>query len=202
MPGVVESPRIHNEPYQTFGRGSSTNPEFTRLRGLAGGFGNQYGQAYGQQQAAYDAFGAMAAGQGPSLAQSQLASGVGQAQQAATQAALQMRGGNAAGGQLAAAMGTAQMGGQAAMDAAALRQQEQLAAMQAQAAMASQMAGQSLQGQMGLEGMYQQGLGAQLGADVDYRTQSRAIREQERAGRGNRIRSAIGMTPLGLFGGG
>lgn len=189
MPGVVESPTSH-EPYQTWGR-DRTNPVNQRLQGLAGQYQGQYGTALGQQQASYDAFGQMAAGEGPSLAQSQLQQGMNQAQQAAVQSALNVRGGNAAGGQAAALQAATSFGGQAAVGAAQLAQAEQIAAMQAQAAQANAMAQQGLQGQMGMEGLYQQGLATQYQGDIDYRLGARGLREQERAGRNARIKGAI-----------
>jgi hypothetical protein len=188
-----------HEAYQEWGRDAS-NPEMQRLQGLAGQFGGQYGTALGQQQQSFDAFGRMAAGGGPSMAQSQLAAGMQQANRAAVQASMQARGGNAAGGQLAAMQAATQLGGQAAVQSAQLAQQEQIAAMQAQAGMANQMAGQGLQGQMGMEGLYQGNLGAQYQGDIDYRLGSRGLREQERSGHNQRIRGNIGTGTLGAAG--
>lgn len=207
MPTVAEKRDLRrggsgdkHEAYQTWGRDSATNPEMQRLGGLAGQFGDQYGAALGQQQASYNAFGQMAAGNGPSLAQSQLAAGMQQANRAAVQQSMMARGGNAAGGQLAAMQAGTQMGGQAAMGAAQLAQQEQIAAMQAQAGMANQMAGQGLQGQSTMEGMYQGNLGAQYQGDIDYRLGSRGLREQERSGHNQRIRGNVGAGTLGAAG--
>jgi hypothetical protein len=188
-----------HEAYQTWGR-DVDNPMNRRLEGLAGGFGSQYGGALQQQQQMYNQFGAMAAGQGPSLAQSQLQQGMNQAQQAAVQSALAARGGNAAGGQAAAMQAATAFGGQAAVQSAQLAQQEQIAAMQAQAGMANQMAGQGLQGQMGMEGLYQGNLGAQYQGDIDYRLGSRNARANERMGHNQRIRGNVGAATLGAAG--
>jgi hypothetical protein len=187
------------EPYQTWGRDVG-NPANTRLQGQAAGFGQDYQGALAQQGAMYDQFGQMAAGQGPSLAQSQLQQGMNQAQQAAVQSALAARGGNAAGGQAAAMQAATAFGGQAAVQSAQLAQQEQIAAMQAQAGMANQMAGQGLQGQLGLEGMYQQNLGMQYQGDIDYRLGSRNARANERMGHNQRIRGNVGGATLGIAG--
>src|SRR5688572_30010121 len=85
-----------HEAYQTWGR-EADNPEMERLRQQAGAFGGQYGQALGQQQGVFQDYATMAAGGGPSLAQSQLQAGINAANAAATQGAMQARGGNAAG---------------------------------------------------------------------------------------------------------
>ena len=152
--------------YSDFGRDVPFNPALQRGEGLSEGFGQQYGGAFQQQQGLFDQYGRMAAGQGPSLAQDQLQRGLGEGRAMATQAALSARGGNSAGGQFAAAGVAANMGGQAAMNAAALRQQEQMMAMGAQGQLAGQMAGQSLQGQLGMEQLYQGALGQQLDANM------------------------------------
>jgi hypothetical protein len=188
-----------HEAYQTWGR-DVDNPMNRRLEGIAGQYGGQYQGALQQQQGMFNQFGAMAAGQGPSLAQSQLQQGMNQAQQAAVQSSLAARGGNAAGGQAAAMQAATAFGGQAAVQSAQLAQQEQIAAMQAQAGMANQMAGQGLQGQMGMEGLYQGNLGAQYQGDIDYRLGSRNARANERMGHNQRIRSNVGAGTMGLAG--
>src|SRR5512138_554539 len=179
MVAITEGSQYPHTPgsgrYTDYGRESRNNPAFRRMEGLGAGFGQQYGGAFQQQRDMYNQFGQMAAGQGPSLAQDQLMRGVGQASQMATGAALGARGGNVSGGQMAAANVGATMGAQAAMDSAALRQQEQIAAMSAQAGMANQMAGQSLQGQLGMEGLYQGALGQQLDANL----RARELRNQQ-----------------------
>lgn len=176
-------------PYTTFGRDLPFNPVLQRSQGLSGGFGSQYGQALQQQQGVFDQFGQMAAGQGPSLAQGQLQQGMAAAGQQATQAALGARGGNAAGAQAATAAVNTSLGGQAAMNAAQLRQQEQLAAMGMQANLANQMAGQGLQGQLGMESLFQQGLGAQ----ADLNMQGRQLRDQQRNDKVERAKGIKGM---------
>lgn len=188
-----------HEPYQTWGR-EADSPEMQRLRQQAGAFGGQYNQALGQQQGVFQDYATMAGGGGPSMAQGQLQAGINAANAAATQGALQARGGNAAGAQMASTTAATQLGGQAAVAAAQMKQAEMLAAMQAQAGMANQMAGQGLQGQMGMEGMYQQNLGTQLQGDIDYRLGSRGLREQERSGHNQRIRGNIGTGTLGVAG--
>lgn len=165
--------------YSDYGRDVPYNPALQRGEGLSEGFGTQYGGAFQNQQAMFDQFGRMAAGQGPSLAQDQLQRGVGEARASATQAALSARGGNASGGQFAAANVAANMGSQAAMDSAALRQQEQMAAMGAQGQLAGQMAQQSLQGQLGMEGLYQGALSSQLDANLMAKQQRLDERAQQ-----------------------
>lgn len=172
-----------------YGRDTAWNPELQRGRALSGGFGQQYGGAFGMQRDMYNRFGQMAAGAGPSLAQGQLQAGMADAGRAATQQMLQARGGNAAGAQMAATGMQANMGGQAAVAAANLRQQEMLGAMSAQAGMANQMAGQSLQGQLGMEGMYQGALQSQLEANLGGRQQ----RLDERNARIERAQGIKGM---------
>lgn len=165
--------------FSSYGRDVPFNPALQRGEGLSEGFGQDYQAALGMQRDMYGQFGQMAAGQGPSLAQAQLQQGMAMASQGATQQMLNARGGNAAGAQMAGASIGASMGGQAAMGAAALRQQEQLAAMQAQAGMASQMAGQGLQGRLGMEGLYQGALGAQLDANLQARGMADARHNQD-----------------------
>lgn len=172
--------------FNEYGRDVPFNPALQRTQGLSEGFGGQYAGALASQQGVFNQFGQMAAGQGPSLAQSQLQQGMGQASQAATQQMLNARGGNAAGAQAAAAQIGSSMGGQAAMAAAQLRQQEQLAAMQAQAGMANQMAAQGLQGQIGMEGFNQAALQAQLEANM-------GKRQMQYDEKGNRIERARGI---------
>lgn len=180
------------DPYQgrytDYGREAATNPAMQRMEGIGAGFGQDYQSALAMQGQMYNQFGQMAAGQGPSLAQAQLQQGMGMASQAATQQMLAARGGNAAGAQMAGASIGSAMGGQAAMASAALRQQEQLAAMQAQAGMAGQMAGQGLQGQLGMEGLYQGALGSQLDANLAGR-QLRNENQMQRLERGKMIKS-------------
>lgn len=169
------------EPYQEYGRDVVLqNPEMQRLLGSGQSFGQDYQGALGQQRDVYNQYGLMAQGQGPSLVQSQLQAGMGEAERSAVQAAQQARGGNAAGGQLAAANAATAMGGQAATAAAALQAQEQQAAMAAQAGLAGQMAGQSQAGQMGMEQLRGNALQGQLQSDTAYRLGSRDARLQER----------------------
>lgn len=145
-------------------------------------------EARGRQSALYDQYGALARGEGPSLAREQMRAGLDQSQQQASQQAASARGG--AGNQLLAQRYAQQTGAQLASSAAAqgaqLRAQEQLAALQAQAGLAGQMrqgdlsarglseqryAG-SLDARMGMEG---QQLQAQMARDAANRGDSIAV---------------------------
>lgn len=119
-------------------------------------------------------YGAMERGEGPSLAQQQLQQGLSSAQQQANQQAASVGGGAA--NQLVANRMAQQTGaslaGNAAGNAAQLRQQEQLAAMQAQAQLAEQMRQGDYTGAGMLEQRSGQAFGARMGMEGDiYRGQ-------------------------------
>lgn len=172
-----------------YGRDVAFNPQLQRMEGQSGAFGQQYGGALGQQQGVFAKYGQMAAGGGPSLAQSQLQGGMAVANRSAVQNAMQARGGNAAGAVNAATTASTSLGGQAATQAAMLRQQEQMMAMEGQAGMANQMAQQGLQGQLGMESLYQGALGQQLDANLA----GRQLRTEERGAKLDRAKGIKGM---------
>lgn len=138
------------------------------------GFGTD---AQKQSLAAYNA---MAAGQGPSLATDMMRRQT--AQSIAAQQSMQAQAGGAGAFRNAAWRGAAQQaaGNQAISE---LRSQEQQAAMQGAAGMASQLAGQGLQQQLGYAGMLNQAQISEMNAAANFALQQRALQEQERMGR-------------------
>ena len=138
------------------------------------GFGTD---AQKQSLAAYNA---MAMGQGPSLATDMMRRQT--AQSIAAQQSMQAQAGGAGAFRNAAWRGAAQQaaGNQAIAE---LRSQEQQAAMQGAAGMASQLAGQGLQQQLGYAGMLNQAQISEMNAAANFALQQRALQEQERMGR-------------------
>lgn len=160
---------------------------------MADGAGGQYRDAFGALGDAKTGFDALAAGEGPSLAQAQL-----EAQSGRNIAAQMALAGQARGGNLSAMTNQAQATGvgmamQTNQQLAELRAEEQLAAMQASAGLAGQMAGMSSDRQMGMMGMGQQALGAQADRDMAWRLaqQDNKMRRKD----GNR---AFGLNAVGL----
>jgi hypothetical protein len=131
--------------------------------------------AGGLMQDQYDQFGAMARGQGPSLAQQQLAASTQQTigDQMGMQAS--SRGGNlAAQARAAGGMGAAaQMAG--SQQAAALRSQEQMQAMGAQTGIAGAMQQAAIQQQLGVGGMAMQHQLGTRGLDQQHMTNMRGM---------------------------
>lgn len=132
-----------------------------KLDALAGAAGRQYEGAYGALGDAKARFDALAAGQGPSVAQAQLEAASGRNIAAQMALAGQARGGNLAQMANQAQATGAGMAMQTQQQLAELRAEEQLAAMNASAGLAGQMAGMANDRQMGTLGMGQQAMGAQ-----------------------------------------
>lgn len=189
-----------------------------RYRGMAD-------QSRAAQAGLLDRYGAMERGEGPSLAQQQLQQGLSSAQQQANQQAASVGGGAA--NQLVAQRMAQQTGaglaGQVAGQAAQLRQQEQLAAMQAQAQLAGQMregdyagaqmgeqrAGQAFGARMGMEGDIYRGKLGQAQADQQaniWAQEQNIARRQAEADRwwklgGSLLSSGASVGSSGLGGG-
>lgn len=155
-----------------------------------------FGFGMGAQKDALSAYQAMAAGQGPSLAQDMMRRQT--AQSIAAQQSMQAQAGGAGAFRNAAWQGAAQQaaGNQAIAE---LRAQEQQAAMQGAAGMASQLAGQGLQQQLGYAGMLNQANLGQMQSINDFALQQRALQEQERMGRFQR---RMGWANFGVSTGG
>jgi hypothetical protein len=151
-----------------------------QLGAQAGQAGGQYQDAYGALGGAKAGFDALAAGEGPSLAQAQLEAQSGR--NIASQMALagQARGGNLSGMAQAAQATGAGMALQTNQQMAELRAQEQLAAMQGAAGLAGQMAGMSSDRQLGMMGMGQQALGSQVDRDMAWRLAQQDARQRQR----------------------
>lgn len=176
---------------------SPMQPELTENRTQFDQLGQQstgqYLQDRSQLQGMADQYGALAAGEGPSLAQDQLKAAT-DANIAATIAAQgSARGGNLNATQANAAAAGAGMQQQAAQQAAMLRSQEQLQAMNAQAGLAGQLAGMSVGREQAMLGAGQQGLQFQQGQAQDFQMQNAMLREQRRKERGDRWTEGIGM---------
>lgn len=144
----------------TYGQDPRQQPDSplgNQMSGITGQGTQGFGAARQAQQGTLGMYQGLASGQGPSLAQAQLAASTGQNIANQASMAAQSRGGNLAGQarQVAGMGAAAQMGAQ--QQAAQIRAGEQLAAMQGMAGMANTMADQSLQQQLG-------GAGLQLGA--------------------------------------
>lgn len=160
---ALQQPQFSNEQVASqFGALQNANEHLKQMYGQAMGQGG-----FGKQSDLYNAYGALAAGQGPNPALALLQQQTGQ--NTAAQAALMA-------GQRGVAANPALMGRQIAQQGAmnqqnaigqgaALQAQQQLAAMQAQTGLAGQMVGN----QMGAGGMYtdayQNSLNAMLGAN-------------------------------------
>ena len=150
---------------------------------MAGGEAGAAQQARGLQGDLYGQYGAMARGEGPSLAAMQMRAGLDQAQQQAGQQAASVRGG--AGNQLIAQRMAQQTGAalasQAAQATSELRQREQLAAMEAQAGLAGAMR----QGDLASRGLSEQraagALGARMGLESQQMQGQMAMDEGRRA---------------------
>ncbi len=180
---LQNAPTYNQDPTQM-----PTSPQAQGMAGIMGQGASALNAGQQAQQQSLDAFNAMAAGQGPSLAQQQLAAGTQQNISDQMGLAAMGRGGNLSGqAQQAAAAGAAgQVGLQQQMGQ--LRAQEQMQAMQQSAAMANQMAGQGLQQQLAGAGMSldaqgmanQYGLG-QRGLDQG---QLALLQQQQQANRG------------------
>lgn len=159
-----------------------------QLGAQAGRAGGQYQDAFGALGDAKAGFDALAAGEGPSLAQAQLEAQSGRNIAAQMALAGQARGGNMAGmSQAAAATGTG-MALQTNQQMAELRANEQLGAMQAGAGLAGQMAGMSSDRELGMMGMGQQAFGAQVAGDMAWR-----LAQQEAAQRKREANRAFGL---------
>jgi hypothetical protein len=131
-------------------------------------------QARGMQADLYGQYGALARGEGPSLARAQMAAGLDQAQRQASQQAASVRGG--AGNQLIAQRMAQQTGAglasQAAAQGAQLRMQEQLGALEAQAGLA----GAIRQGDLSGRGLSEQRAAGAL--DAQQRMEEAQLRAQ------------------------
>lgn len=169
------------------------------LDARAGLESRRYAGDYGGLGDALAGFNALAAGQGPSLAQEQLK----QAQQrniAATIAAMgSSRSGNLAANQMAAGAAGMAGGQQAGMDAALLRSQEQLGAMQGAAGIAGQLAGLSSQRELAMLGMGQDALMGQAGLAQQWELERARMANEARA---NRNQAILGGLQLGAQVGG
>jgi hypothetical protein len=164
-----------------------------QLGGQANQAGGQYQDAYGALGDAKAGFDALAAGEGPSLAQAQL-----EAQSGKNIAAQMALAGQARGGNLNAVTQGAQATGAGMMlqtnqQLAEQRMAEQLAAMNASAGMAGQMAGMSSDRQLGMMGMGQQALGQQVSNDMAWKLAM--LDDRRRQQEGNR---AFGLNAAGL----
>lgn len=170
---------------------AGSSEDLARLRALAGpgGAAGAYQDATGMQGRMYDAYGAMARGEGPSLGQNVLQQGSQRANAAAAALAGQTRGGNIAAAEQAAMQAQFAGQAQASADAAAIAAQEQQAAMAAQAGIAGQLAGQSLEQQMGLEGLVSSGTQAELDAQVQSQLGNRELAQKAKMDRHNRIQN-------------
>lgn len=170
-----------------------------RLSGLAGDEGGRYGNDRQNMMGLYGQYGDLASGQGPSLA-TEMHNAATQRNIAATIAAMgSARGGNLAANQTAAATAGAGMGQAAAMDLSQIRAQEQLAAMDAQAALGAQMAGLSSQRELGLLGLHQTGLQGLAGMTQDQQLARAQLIEQMRQ---RRQQGILGGLQLGAQVGG
>lgn len=173
--------------------------------GMAGLMGGEQagtellGQGVGNMAQSLAAYNAMAAGEGPSLAQN-LAR-----QQTATNIASQQammaqgRGGSAAGQQRAAALAGQGLQAQSNADVAGIRAQEQIAAMGGAAQLGSQMAGLGAQQQLGYAGMLNDAQISQMNTAAQFQMQQRALQDQERNSRAQR---RMGWANFGLNAGG
>lgn len=167
--------------------GGNIYGERDRFQGGIGGFASQYGQSFGAQNQGLGYYQDMIEGRGPSVAEQQLRAGMDNAVRSQVGMAAQSRGGNLASMErMASAAGGAAMAN-TNQQAAALRAQEQQAAMAGFSGLASQMAGQSLQGQLGYEGLLQ---GANM-AQLDAKMLQQQLNEQAKQGRFNRITEGI-----------
>lgn len=173
-------------PMPISGAEQAANAE--KLDALAGAAGRQYEGAYGALGDAKARFDALAAGQGPSVAQAQLEAASGRNIAAQMALAGQARGGNLAQMANQAQATGAGMAMQTQQQMAELRAEEQLAAMNASAGLAGQMAGMANDRQMGTLGMGQQAMAAQ--AD---RTMAWGMAQQDQAQRRRESNLGFGL---------
>lgn len=175
--------------------------EAQRIGGLEALAGEREAAALGGQEAALQRAQRAALGEGPSAAQAMMGRGMEQAERAALAGAAEARGPGAA-----LAGRTAQLGQTAAQqaaltDVAALRAQEQLAAMGQEQALATQMRGQGLEaglgyGQLGL-GTREAGAMEKL-KQQEQRLQAERGLEESRRGRLGVAKLATGIGATGI----
>lgn len=146
-----------------------------------------------QMQGVADQYAAMAAGEGPSLAQEQLKSSTDRNVAATIAAMGSSRGGNLNASQTQAAASGAAMQQQAGQQMAQLRAQEQQQAMAGQANIAGQMAQMSQSREANMLGMGQQGMQFQQGQSQEFQMEDARLREQRKKDRGDRWSQSIGQ---------
>lgn len=146
-----------------------------------------------QLQGVADQYAAMAAGEGTSLAQEQLAAST-DANVAATIAAMgSARGGNLNAAQTQAAASGAGLQQQGVQQMAQMRAMEQQNAMAAQAGIAGQLAGMSQGREASMLGMGQQGLQQQQMQTQEFQMKDAELREQRKKDRGERWMQGVGQ---------
>ena len=158
------------------------------------------GESRGYQEEALGGYRDLMTDPSKSVAQQQLRAGLEQnlQQQVAAQAAA--RGGSMAGAQQLAAGQAAGLGAQMNQQAAQLRAQEYAAAVGGMGQLGTQMAGQDIQQQLGLGGLGQQ----YWQGGLDWESQQREMREEEKQGRWGRGRDIVmgGLEGVGSIIGG
>lgn len=182
------------DPFHAYGSVDQSGMQGLKTGEAQGGAALGFGM--GAQKRSLNAYDAMAAGQGPSLAQDMMRRQT--AQSIAAQQSMAAQAGGAGAFRNASMQGAAQMAA-GNQSIAEIRAQEQLAAMQGSAGLASQMAGQGLQQQLGYAGMLNQAQISQMDAANSFALQQRALQEQERMGRFQR---RMGWANFGVSTGG
>lgn len=183
--------------------GASDSAELQRLQQQANLGSQDLSHATGMQQQTYNAFGGLASGQSSSLADAQMKAALARTQANSQALAGQTRGGNTASAEQAAMIANFAGQSQGAADAAAIAAQQEMQAMQAQAAIAGQMAGQGLEQQLGIEGIIGQGQLGQMNAQVESQLGNRELALAEKNAKAQRIMDAIktGASVAGSVGG-
>lgn len=187
-------------PYATYGRYGGE--EGARKLGMAGEAYGRFGESRDAQNQALGYYENAIRGSAPSVARQQLLKGQKSAMAANLAAIGQTRGGNlGAIGSQAGAASAANMA-ETSQQAAMLRANEVSQARQGYAGQANMMSQQDMQQQLAYEQLLQQQYGQQMGAEMQWRLGNRALREQEKMGRFQRIAGgiAIGSSAIGSIG--